>query len=495
MVARGPGLDPMPRNRDNATVDPALSTQPMSVNHDTTSIDDALAQAVRLHQRGDLAGAELCYRAILEITPNHADALHLLGLVKFANAEYDAADSAIQKAIALAPRHAVYHFNLGNTQKRLGRLEDAIASYRRAVELSPADADALNNLAQTLLEVGDHRGALDYLTRARDACPGDAQIACNLGGLLFELDRIEEAARCFESAVAIDPTLAEAHNNLGAVHQSLGDNARAAQSYEHALRHAPSFAHAHKNLASVLHLLGRREDAIAHYREALRLEPEYDDAAYELAALEGVTRAAPPSSYVAGVFDQYAHEYDEHMTGVLGYSVPTQLRALLIPYLPGHRVDILDLGCGTGLSGAVFKDVARSMLGIDLSPKMIAKARARETYSALITGDVVAATNELASLFDLVIAADVFVYLGNLDPIFRAVRRVIRADGCFAFSIERGEREDYELRDAGRYAHAPGYVDALATRHGFNIAAQTETVLRKDFGKDIQGTLYVLRAL
>lgn len=467
----------------------------MSGTHDTKSTDDALAQAVRLHQRGDLAGAESCYRAILEVAPNNADALHLLGLVKFANAEYDAADSALRKAIALAPQNAVYHFNLGNIQKRAGRLEDAIASYRHVLELNPADADALNNLAQTLLDVGDHRGALDYLTRARDARPDDAQIACNLGGVLFDLDRLEEAARCFESAIAIDPTLTEAHNNLGAVYQSLGDNARAAQSYEHALRHAPNFAHAYKNLASVLHLLGRREDAIAHYREALRLEPDYEDAAYELAALEGITRAAPPSSYVAGVFDQYAHEYDDHMTGVLGYSVPTQLRALLAPYLPSHRVDILDLGCGTGLSGAVFKDVARSMVGIDLSPKMIAKAHAREIYSSLMTGEVVAATNELASRFDLVIAADVFVYLGNLDPLFRAVRRVIHADGCFAFSVERGEQEDYELRDAGRYAHAPGYVDALATRHGFSITAQTETVLRKDFGKDIRGTLYVLRPL
>jgi predicted TPR repeat methyltransferase len=456
------------------------------------SATDALAQALRLHQGGDLAGAASGYRAVLEKDARNPDALHLLGLVHLANGDAEAAAASIQAAIAQAPDSGVYHFNLASAHKRAGRLDDAISSYRRALELSPDDADTLNNLSNALLEAGDRDGALDCLARAHALQPGDAQIACNLGELLFGLDRLAEAAQCFQAALRSDPTLAEAHNNLGAVRQSLGDNARAAESYARALRHAPDFASAHKNLAGVLHLLGRRDEAVAHYREALRLAPEYAEAAYELAALEGDTRAAPPSAYVAGVFDQYAHEYDAHMTGVLGYTVPAQLRALLAPHLPQRRLDVLDLGCGTGLSGAVFRDVARTLTGIDLAPKMIAKARERGIYDELIAADVVAAIHTMTRRFDLIVAADVFVYLGELDAVFRAARRVLRDDGLFAYSVERGADAGYELRDAGRYAHGPDYIRALAAQHGFDVVAEQPTVLRKDFGRDIDGTLYIL---
>jgi predicted TPR repeat methyltransferase len=453
---------------------------------------DALAVALDAHRRGDLAAAEEGYREILDREPDNADALHLFGLVRLAAGDLDEAENSIIGAIRSAPKKAVYYFNLGNVQRRAGNARAAIESFRRSLELSPDDADAWNNLAQALVAAGDTAGALDCLEKAHALQPGDAQIACNLGALLFGLDRFDAAAQCFQAALRSDPTLAEAHNNLGAVLQSLGDNTGAAESYARALEHAPEFAQAHKNLAAALHLLGRRDEAVAHYREALRLDPDYEEAAYELAALEGDARAAPPSAYVAGVFDQYAHEYDAHMTGVLGYTVPQQLRAALQPRLPEQPLDILDLGCGTGLGGAVLKDRARWLVGVDLAPKMIAKARERGIYDELVAGDVVAAIHAMTRRFDLIVAADVFVYLGDLESVFAGARRLLRDDGLFAFSVERGAGDAFILRDAGRYAHGPDYIRALAAQHRFGIVTEQPTVLRKDFGRDIDGTLYVL---
>ncbi len=450
-----------------------------------------MQDAVRLHRAGDLAGAATAYQTILERDPSNADALHLLGLVELGQGSLPAALALIQSAIDRNPDNPVFHFNFANTQRRAGNLKKAIESYRRAIELDPNDADTLNNLAQTLLSANDLNGALEYMEKAHVASPSDAQIACNLGELLFRLDRLDEAAHYFRAAAEVDPKLAEAHNNLGAVAQSLGDNARAADHYRSALALAPDFAHAHKNLAGVLHLLGKRDEAILHYRKALQIDPELEDAAYELAALEGNTRAAPPQHYVAGVFDQYAHDYDAHMTGVLGYAVPTKLRSLAAPYLPSRPLNVLDLGCGTGLSGALFHDIAGMLTGIDLAPKMIEKARKRGIYDHLRVGDIVEETKNLNSHFDLVVAADVFVYLGDLDPVFGTVREVLKEDGLFAFSVEHADSGSFVLRDAGRYAHSPGYVVSLALRHGLRQVASQTTDLRKDFEKEILGDLYL----
>lgn len=458
----------------------------------TTGTSDALQGYLRLHQSGDLDAAETGYRNLLQSDPTQADAWHLLGLIALQRGACADAIQHITRAITLNPHDAVYHFNLGNACKRSGALTDAAESFRAALQLSPDDADTLNNLGSVLHENGDAAQAATIFARAHDVNPADVQILGNLGAVLFELDRLDDAAKCFQRAVTLDPDFAEAHNNLGAVLQTRGEFAQARVAYECALQAVPDFAPAHKNLASVLHLLGRTSDAIASYREALRLAPDYAEAQYELDALLGEAHAAPPTHYVAGLFDQYAHEYDAHMTGVLDYGVPQKIRNALVAHLPQTALDILDLGCGTGLSGAVFKDIAHTLTGIDLSPKMIDKARERAIYDNLIVGDMVAAVTLLNTTFDLVIAADVFVYLGDLLPVFIAVRRAVRPGGLFAFSVERTDRNEYVVRDAGRYAHNGDYVRGLARHCGFSVCAASDTVLRKDFGCDVLGTLFIL---
>lgn len=454
---------------------------------------DALQRNLQLHQSGELDAAERGYRALLQTDPALADAWHLLGLIALRRGANNDAVQQIQHAIALNPQDPVYHFNLGNAYRRQCALTKAVESYRTALQLDPNDADALNNLGSTLHETGEIEQAAACYARAHELTPADAQILGNLGAALFELDRLDDAAECFTRAIDIDPEYAEAHNNLGAILQTRGALEPARSAYERAVRAAPEFASAHKNRASVLHLLGHTPDAIAGYREALRLQPDYADAQYELDALLGAAHAAPPPHYVAGLFDQYAHEYDSHMTRVLGYGVPQKLREALAAHRPQRALDILDLGCGTGLSGAVFKDIAHTLTGIDLSPKMIAKARERGIYDELVVGDLLAEIARLSTSFDLVIAADVFVYLGDLRPVFAGVRRVLRPGALFAFSVECSDGDGYTVRDAGRYAHGTPYLRAVAKNHEF-IAMQThDTVLRKDYEREVPGTLWILR--
>ncbi|MBI3775686.1 MAG: tetratricopeptide repeat protein [Gammaproteobacteria bacterium] len=444
-------------------------------------------------RHGALQHAAVSYRTALAIRPDDSDALNNLGGVLLALDEVTEALHCFTQALQLTPHDAQLHCNSGHALLAAGQLDAARRAFHAALNVDETYAPAHHALAVHLQQRADFTQAQQHYQRALQLAPEHAALHIDFGTWHQTQDRLDDAAACYRHAITLDADAADAWNNLGAVQQAQGELQDAVRSYTHALRSAPEFAAAHKNLASAYHLLGKREHAIEHYHHALRLQPDYTEAEYELAALTGDTRAAPPPDYVAGLFDQYAHEYDAHMTGVLGYNVPQQLRALVEPHLARPPLAMLDLGCGTGLSGAVFHDLAHTLIGIDLSPKMISRARERDIYDQLCVGDVVSTNLDLNTKFDLILAADVFVYLGDLAAVFAAVREKLLSDGLFAFSVELGDEQDYVLRGAGRYAHAPAYVRTLAAQHGFIMRAEQQTILRKDYGSEITGVLWLLQ--
>jgi predicted TPR repeat methyltransferase len=211
-----------------------------------------------------------------------------------------------------------------------------------------------------------------------------------------------------------------------------------------------------------------------------------------LASLLGETTDAAPSSYVKEVFDHFS-DYDRKMQGNLDYSTPRQLRDLLEKSLPdaGKFQNGLDLGCGTGLSGEAFKDTVNTLTGIDLSPVMLAAASDKGIYTALYEMELVAFLEISDETYDFFVAADVFVYLGNLEPLFRQIHKHAAPGACFLFSTEKTET-DFILQATGRYAHAENYIRSLAEKTGFSVKACTSANIRKEKGEWIRGNLYVL---
>ncbi len=455
----------------------------------------ALHQAIALHQAGDLDAAESLYRDILAREPEQADALHLLGLVQYAKGDAAGGAALIRRAIASAPANAVYHFNLGNVCRDLGDPDAALRAYAAAIELQPGEADYHYNLAELLDAQGQGDAALDHYRRAVELEPDHAALRLDLGACLQGLGRLDEAAQQYRQALALEPGLAQAHNNLGGIHQARDELDAAADCYRAALAVDPELAEAHRNYAAVLEATGQREAALQHYQEALRLKPDYAEVAYKLAALRGdaAPETAPPE-YIAGLFDQYADGFDEHLTGALGYRTPQRLRELfdeLAGAATGLRV--LDLGCGTGLSGLAFRDRAAFLAGVDLSPRMLDQARARERYDELQCGDVMQALEAESAAWELVLAADVFVYLGDLTAVLAACGRALRPGGWLLFSVEQSDGKDFVLGKSGRYAHSVEYLQRLADATGLSVRAVRATVLRQDFGEDVKGWLFALQ--
>ncbi len=455
----------------------------------------SLHQAIVLHQAGDLDAAESLYREILAREPEQADALHLLGLVQYARDDGTAALELIRRAITSAPANAVYHFNLGNVCRDLGDSDAAIRAYEAAIELQPEGVDYHYNLAELLDAQGQGSAALVHYRRAVELESDTAALRLDLGACLQGLGQMDEAAQQYRLALAREPGLAQAHNNLGGIHQARDELDAAADSYRAALAADPELAEAHRNLAAVLEATGQPEAALQHYQMALRLKPDYAEVAYKLAALRGdaVPETAPPE-YIAGLFDQYAEGFDEHLTGALGYQTPQRLRELFDELAGGATgLRVLDLGCGTGLSGLSFRDHAALLAGVDLSPRMLDKARARELYDSLHCGDVVPALEAESDAWELVLAADVFVYLGDLAAVLAACGRALRPGGWLLFSVEQGDAGDFVLGKSGRYAHSVDYLQRLADVAGLSVRAVRATVLRQDFGQDVKGWLLALQ--
>jgi predicted TPR repeat methyltransferase len=227
----------------------------------------------------------------------------------------------------------------------------------------------------------------------------------------------------------------------------------------------------------------------------MEIEPENESGRHLLAALKGETTDRAPEGYVRNLFDDYAARFETDLVKGLGYEVPRQLRELL-GRMVGPEVRfgrLADLGCGSGLVGEAFGDICDWMGGVDLAPRMIEQARAKDCYDELVAADVVDYVTSATEPFDLVVAADTVVYLGNLDPLFKAVAGNTSSRARLVVSTELSDDSDFVLRRSGRYAHSEEYLSSLAWRHGMSVEACENVNLRKEGQKWIQGQLLILR--
>lgn len=398
-------------------------------------------------------------------------------------------------------RAAAAHFSLGVAFHQRGKLKAADASYRAALASRPDLAEAHNNLGVTLKERGALDEAIASCRRALEIDPDYAQAHNNLGSLLHQVGESEQAIAAFRRALASDPCCLEALCNLAMALRERGELDRAMACSRRALELDPDSAVANSSLASVLYAQGRLEEAVAAYRQVLALDPAAAFARHMVAALDGTTTEAAPREYVSNLFDRYAPHFERHLVDLLGYRTPALMRRMVdrvrrdrcTSEARGFR-RALDLGCGTGLVGEVFRDIVNELQGLDLSPRMLDRAKRKGLYDALHLDDVVEfleRCNGDTSRFDLIVAGDVFIYIGKLEPVFAAASRRMSVGGLFAFSVESLAEGDFALRQSGRYAHSEGYIRRLAREHGFAVEGRRGVAIRAENGVGIEGAVFV----
>jgi predicted TPR repeat methyltransferase len=285
-------------------------------------------------------------------------------------------------------------------------------------------------------------------------------------------------------------------------HAARGDFAGAAEILEQTVELAPGFATAWFALGAIRDQLGDRGEAVAAFERARNADPEdYHGARLQLARLgAGDTTPAMTQTYVRRLFDQYAARYDASLTERLDYRGPTLLRTAVESVLqlakrPKRFDCALDLGCGTGLAGVTFRPlIIRRLVGVDLSAAMIAQADSKEVYDLLVPRSVESyLTDQLAEEqnFDLVIAADVFVYVSDLKKIIASVADILAPEGLFAFTVETHEGAGVKLLPTLRYAHAEAYIRTALSDAGLAVVFLIQSPVRSEKGVPVDSLVVV----
>ncbi len=315
--------------------------------------------------------------------------------------------------------------------------------------------------------------------------PGRASTLLNLGIARYRLGRYDDATAPLEEALAQEPGDASAWLHLGMCRVELHRSEGAMHALDRALAINPDLGVACSLRGDLLKNQGRLEEAAAAYQRALDLGFEPDLHRYYLAGLRrGDAPPSPPAGYVRHLFDGYSADFDQHLVQVLGYRGPQ----LLAEGLGGaHFRAALDMGCGTGLAAPLLRPMADRLHGIDLSPNMTRLARARGLYDEVADGDLAGWLAATDQRYDLLFAADVFIYVGALEAVFAGAARVLQPGGTFCLSVEAADEQDVELRPSLRYAHSERYIRKLAGLHGFDFSRCTRHPLRIDQGQPLQG--------
>lgn len=484
-------------------------------------------QAIQAHQKGDVIQAQQLYEAVLAADSQNAvvhnnlaniyykqnnlilarqhyiKAIHLepgyvaahvnLGLVLLQQNQFEAARKQFNNVIAMQPELPIAHQQLANLCLRNDELESALEHYQTVLKLQPEHVEALNNSGVIYLKQNKFAEAENYFTKALLFDPKHKDARNNLAGLLLQHDRFADALWHYQLYLQLAPEDSYAHYNMGVALMATGQLQEAIKQFEQAVQLNPNYIDALCNLGAIYLKLDDRKQAIENYQRALTLQPDNQAINYMLNALTGNTNpTTAPTEYIKNLFDNYAGYFDNHLTEILHYQTPQLLRELANKFLSAN-IKILDLGCGTGLSGAAFHDLANKLVGIDLSPRMLAKAKEKNIYNDLVEGNILDALQKQTTNYNLVISIDTLVYFGDLTLIFENVKKALAEKGIFAFSVESGKDKDYVLSMTGRYIHNPVYIEEIAKQFDFKVLATQSITGREQDGKPVAGCLFVLQ--
>jgi predicted TPR repeat methyltransferase len=358
--------------------------------------------------------------------PHQLEALQRLGRISFQNGDLEAAQYFFGETLKIAPDFVDGLHLRGVALMRLGRNRDALHCLERAVALDSNNRDALLNCSTLLLELKRPNEALIGFERLLSLDPHNAVAWNNRGNALVALRRLNEAVAAYDRAIALDPGLKAAEQNRFYADLSLRDVDR-----------IPGFA----------------------VREA---------------------------------FEQVASRYDQMVLIDLQYRAHHHLRSLASRFYSQltPTMHILDLGCGTGLAGDCFKDLAKGgrLDGVDVSPSMIEQARGRGIYDELFVADFETFLSLPGRRYHLVLSADALVYLGDLALTFAGVAKRLEPHGTFLFTCEaKPNGGGWELTKENRFRHSDEYLQQEADRAGLRWVNRVECTLRYEAGVPVAG--------
>ena len=448
---------------------------------------------IALKDQGKPEQAVEAYNKALAINPNYAEAYNNMGVSHQEQGKLEEAIEAYKKTLDIKPNHPEAYYNMGVALKDQGKLEEAIEAYNKALAITPDNSDAYNNIGNALKDQGKLEEAVAAYNKALTIKPDNAGYYYNIGIAFKEQDKLAEALKAYNKALAIKPDNAGAYNNMGIALKDQGKLEEAIEAYNKALAINPDNVSYYYNMGIALKDQGKLEEAIEVYNKALAINPNNSEIQHIVSSLTGQTTTSPPRKYVENLFDGYSKKFEKSLVKDLEYKIPKLLTKLIVKeHGNGQLGSVLDLGCGTGLTGLEIKDFCSNLEGVDLSKKMLELANSKNVYEKLVHSDILDYLSGADLNFDYFIATDVLVYLGDLTEFFRLIKSRNQKNGKLAFSTEKNIAGGFQLETSGRYSHSKSYIEGLCEEFNYSESFYSEVDLRKEKGTFLTGGLYIL---
>lgn len=342
--------------------------------------------------------------------------------------------------------------------------------------------------------------ALTILNKLCIENPKQAEIPAEIGIFFQSRNMPLKAEMFYLESLKINNSQATLYYNLGIIYQSLERTDEAVNAYRSAININSNYARAYANLAYLYHQIGDTGNCIETFKSALKEDPDNPQIKHMMLSCGiGETPDTADKNYIRNTFDEYADRYDDHLISKLKSQTPKLTYEATIEHITRNNDNktILDLGCGTGLCGELFGNDKFTLTGVDLSEKMIAEARKKKIYKELYVSEINEYINNCMSQYDAVIASDVFVYIGKLDDIISNIKKIMKDNSIFTFTIETLDEnnDDYILETTGRYKHNPSYIDRLINNCNFKTLLSEERTIRQQHGKHVTGHIYTIQKL
>lgn len=442
--------------------------------------NDTLSRAREWLRRGNLVEAQTLCRQILAIQPHHVETLLLLGTLLQQRRQWVQAEQMIRQAIRATPINAIAQLSLGRILAAQNRHDEAITALKHAIQLQPGDATARIALGKVLRALGRLPEAVTVWQQASALRPTDAQIHYLLGAVLAELNRDEEALA-----------------TLYIAHRSYPDHDAALTLLVTVLHRQGRIEEAQNLISAAVFARGGMEKSLALLQHWQSLMPDDPITQHRLSAWSGQkTPERAADAYVTDLFDRYADSFDQDL-GRLEYRAPAAVATQLAEILPAPtgQWQVLDAGCGTGLCGPLLRPWAHHLTGVDLSPRMVAKAQERGCYDELVIAELTAFLNKWPLRYELITLVDTLIYFGDLAPVLTATAHALQPGGWLAFTVEQAPDEQtptFRLNRSGRYSHTADYVQRTLAAAGLPAPRITGVVLRQEENTPVNG--YVVLA-
>ena len=350
--------------------------------------------------------------------------------------------------------------------------------------------------ANQYAKLSEFNKAISSYEEAISIQPGYVEAYYNLGNLYHQMGELDKAVRNFKKVVALDPDYSKVHPNktlLVIYFFSKGEINNALETLQAWIKSNPDDALLFNMMGGCYLSLREFKMSIQSYEKALELKPDYAIPQHMINSLKGHTSKSPPKEYVKNLFDDYAERFNDSLVQGLQYKLPFVIKDLIQNiYSKSKFAKTIDLGCGTGLSGNGLSEISEHLSGIDISENMISKADELDVYDNLYTGDIVEALNAVQENFDLFVALDVLIYVGDVESIFKTVHKYSNPESIFVFSTEIQEESGYSLLSSSRYSHSDSYIMNQASGK-FVLIKSKDTVIRKEGNNLIHGKIYVFK--